>query len=163
MEVLVCFRHGFFLTSQWRKKTIFFRFTGHSGKSKHLCTILPQKNGPEAGKYFHVPSRSIPAILLPCQYGSIAIVQKVDFEIRPDLGCTTLKTSRKVVLDNPSVCLSLFPRALTCVRVNRSSWNFSGMFGYMGRCAVLIFEAIRKPVYKIILSTGFGYGVRKLE
>jgi len=60
--------------------------------------------------------------------GIIGIVQKNDFEIRPDLGCTTLKTSRKVVLDNPSVCLSvrpsvllsLFPRALTGVRVNRS-------------------------------------------
>jgi len=39
--------------------------------------------------------------------GSIGIVQKIDFEIRPDLGCTTLKMSRKVVLDNPSVCLSV--------------------------------------------------------
>ena len=39
--------------------------------------------------------------------GSIGIVQKIDFEIRPDLGCTTPKTSRKVVLDNPSVCLSV--------------------------------------------------------
>ena len=38
--------------------------------------------------------------------GNISIVQKIDFDIRPDLGCTTLKTSRKVVLDNPSVCLS---------------------------------------------------------
>ena len=65
--------------------------------------------------------------------GSIGIVQKIDFEIRPDLGCTTPKTSRKVVLDDPSVCLSvclsgrlsvllsLFPRALTGVRLNRSS------------------------------------------
>ena len=73
--------------------------------------------------------------------GSIGIVQKIDFEIRPDLGCTTPKTARKVVLDNPSVCLcvclsvclsgrlsvwpsvllSLFPRALTGVRFNRSS------------------------------------------
>jgi len=57
--------------------------------------------------------------------GSIGIVQKIDFEIRPDLGCT--KTSRKVVLDNPSVCvclsvlLSLFRRALTGIRLNRSS------------------------------------------
>jgi len=48
-------------------------------------------------------------VLVPCNYfyfhvnGSIGIVQKIDFEIRPDLGCT--KTSRKVVLDNPSVCL----------------------------------------------------------
>ena len=41
--------------------------------------------------------------------GSIGIVQKIDFEIRPDLGCTTLRTSRKVVLDNPSAsCLSVF-------------------------------------------------------
>jgi len=48
-----------------------------------------------------------------------------------------------------SVCLSLFPRALTSVRFNRSSWNFRGMFGYIGHCAVPIFEAIREPVYKI--------------
>jgi len=40
--------------------------------------------------------------------GSIGIVQKIDFEIRPDLGCATIKTSRKVVLDNPSVCLSVY-------------------------------------------------------
>jgi len=52
--------------------------------------------------------------------GSIGIVQKIDFEIRPDLGCTALKTSRKVILDNPSVCLSV-SRDLTGVRVNRSS------------------------------------------
>ena len=39
--------------------------------------------------------------------GSIGIVQKFDFEIRPDLGCTTPKTARKVVLDNPSVCLAV--------------------------------------------------------
>ena len=39
--------------------------------------------------------------------GSIGIVRKIDFEIRPDLGCTTPKTSRKVVLDNPSVCVSV--------------------------------------------------------
>ena len=41
--------------------------------------------------------------------GSIGIVQKIDFDIRPDLGCTTLKTSRKVVFDKPSVCLSVCP------------------------------------------------------
>jgi len=50
----------------------------------------------------------------------------------------------------PSVLLSLFPRALTGVRVNRSSCNFRGMFGYMEHCAKPIFEAIREPVYKII-------------
>ena len=88
---------------------------------------------------------------------SIGIVQKIDFEIRPDLGCTTLKTSRKVVLDNPSVCLSVclavaFPASyLTGVRFNRSSCNFRGMFGYMGHCAALFFEAICEPVCKIIL------------
>jgi len=37
--------------------------------------------------------------------GSIGIVLKIDFDITPDLGCTTLKTSRKVVLGNPSVCV----------------------------------------------------------
>ena len=90
--------------------------------------------------------------------GSIGIVQKIDFEIRPDLGCTTLKTSRKVVLDNPSVCLSVWPSVLlslflqapTGVRFNRSIWNFRGIFGYMWHCTVPIFEAIREPVYKII-------------
>jgi len=40
-------------------------------------------------------------------HGSVGIVQKIDLEIRPDLGCTTFKTSRKVVLDSPSVCLSV--------------------------------------------------------
>ena len=92
--------------------------------------------------------------------GSIGIVQKIDFEIRPDLGCTTPETSRKVVLDNPSVCLSVclsvcpsccrFSANSTGVRVKRSSWNFRGMLGYMGHCAASIFEAIREPVYKII-------------
>jgi len=38
--------------------------------------------------------------------GSIGIAQKIEFEIRPDLGCATLKASIKVVLDNPSVCVS---------------------------------------------------------
>ena len=49
--------------------------------------------------------------------GSIGIVQKIDFEIRPDLGCTTLKTSRKVVLDNPSVCQSVRPSVCLCPTV----------------------------------------------
>ena len=39
--------------------------------------------------------------------GSIGIVQKIDFEIRPDLGCSTPKSSGKVVFGNPSVCLSV--------------------------------------------------------
>jgi len=39
--------------------------------------------------------------------GSIGIVQKIEFEIRPDLGCKTFKTSRKVGFDNPSVCVCL--------------------------------------------------------
>jgi len=37
---------------------------------------------------------------------SVGIVKK-KFEIRPDLGCSTFKTSRKLILDNPSVCLSV--------------------------------------------------------
>ena len=51
-----------------------------------------------------------------------------------------------------SVCLAVaFPASsLTGVRLNRSSWNFRGMSGYIGHCAVPIFEAIREPVYKII-------------
>jgi len=45
----------------------------------------------------------------------IVIVQKIDFEIRPDLGCTTLKTSGKGfwtirLCVCPSVCLTVaFP------------------------------------------------------
>ena len=76
------------------------------------------------------------------------------------LYCSTFKTSRKVVLDNPPVCVCLsvglsvlplpFARTLTGVRVNRSSWNFRGIFGYIGRCVASIFEAIRLSVYKII-------------
>ena len=75
--------------------------------------------------------------------------------VRSDLGTTTLKTSRKVVLDNPSVyvsvcvLLSLFPRTLMGVRLNQSSWIFTGMLGYMGHCVVPSFEAIRQPVDKI--------------
>jgi len=40
---------------------------------------------------------------------SIGIVQKIEFEIRPDLGCTYVKPSkyREKFLDNPSVCLSI--------------------------------------------------------
>jgi len=37
----------------------------------------------------------------------LASCKKNDFEIRPDLGCTTIETSRKVVLDDMSVCLSV--------------------------------------------------------
>jgi len=55
--------------------------------------------------------------------GSIGIVQKIDYEIRPDLGCTTPKTSRKVVLDNLSVCLSVCPSV--CLSVCLSCCRFS--------------------------------------
>jgi len=48
------------------------------------------------------------------------VVQKIDFEIRLDLGCTAPKTSRKVVLDNPSVCLSVcLAVCLSCCRFSR--------------------------------------------
>ena len=60
------------------------RKTGH----KSLVDV-PQFRGSKF-YYFHVN-------------GSIGIVQKIEFEIKPDFGCTTFKTSRKVVLDNPSV------------------------------------------------------------
>ena len=51
--------------------------------------------------------------------GRIGIVQKIDFEIRPNLGCTTSKTSRKVVLNNLSVRLSvcLSVRLSVCLAV----------------------------------------------
>jgi len=52
--------------------------------------------------------------------GSNGIVQKNDFDIRSDLGCTTLETSRKVVLDNPSVCQSVcLSDRLSCCRFSR--------------------------------------------
>jgi len=40
-------------------------------------------------------------------HGSIGIVQKIELEIRPDMGWTTIETSEKVVLDKPSVFLSV--------------------------------------------------------
>jgi len=67
------------------------------GKCHFLCIFILQSEDLVRRLmlyYFHVN-------------GSIGIVHKIDFEIRPDLGCTTPKTSRKVVLDNPSVCLSV--------------------------------------------------------
>jgi len=87
--------------------------------------------------------------------GRIGIVQKIEFEIRSDLGCTTFKTSRKVVLNNPPVCVSVclavaFPANSHGRKINRSSRNFGGMFGYMGHCVVAIFVAIRQSVCKII-------------
>ena len=42
-------------------------------------------------------------------------MQKIDIEIRSDLGSKTFKTSRKVVLDNPSVSVRLCPSV--CVSV----------------------------------------------
>jgi len=38
---------------------------------------------------------------------SVGIVRKIEFEIRPDLRCKTIDMSRKVVLDNLCVCLSV--------------------------------------------------------
>jgi len=49
--------------------------------------------------------------------GSIGIVQKIDSEIRPNLGCATPKTSRKVVLDNLFVCLCVCLSVLLSVRL----------------------------------------------
>jgi len=66
-----------------------FRFPG--GRYYLNCNTTDLKRSTKIF-YFHVNGR-------------IGILQKIDFEIRPDLGCTTLKTSRKVVLNNPSVCL----------------------------------------------------------
>jgi len=45
------------------------------------------------------------AIFTSMSHRIVGIVQEIDLEIRPDSGCTTFKTSRKEVLDNPSVYL----------------------------------------------------------
>ena len=37
----------------------------------------------------------------------VVIVQNIKFEMRLDFGCSTFETSRKVVLDNPSVSVCL--------------------------------------------------------
>jgi len=68
-------------------------------KMPDLQRIVPQCSQVLPRYYFHVNE-------------STGIVQKIDFDIRPDLGCTTLKTSRKVNLGNPSVCLSVRPSVL---------------------------------------------------
>jgi len=84
-------------------------------------------------------------ILLPCQWKYWHLLASVCLSVCPSVRLSV----------GPSVCRTVclavaFSRALTGVRVNRSSWNFRGMFSYMGHCAVLIFEAIRQPVHKII-------------
>ena len=45
------------------------------------------------------------SILPPSHMEVLASCKKIEFEIRLYLGCTTIETSRKVVLDNTSVCL----------------------------------------------------------
>ena len=59
--------------------------------------------------------------------GSIGIVQKIDFELRPDSGCTTLKTSNKVVLNIPSLCMSVCVSVCLSVRLSDclSCYRFS--------------------------------------
>ena len=101
-------------------------------------------------------------------HGSIGIVQKIEFEIRTGLGCTTIETSRKVVLDSPSVCV----RVCLCVSARESdcpsvglavafSANSHGckgkpieikrcMFGHIRQCVVSIFVSICPPIFKII-------------
>ena len=82
-------------------------FTAPNGKKLKAILWKLQTKRKYCLYYFHVN-------------GSIGIVQKIDFEIRPDLWCTTPKTSRKVVLDNPSVCLSVcLAVCLSCCRFSR--------------------------------------------
>ena len=105
-------------------------------------------------------------ILLPCPIEVFSILQKLEFEIKPDLGCTACKTSRKVVLDNPSLCVcvcrhvclavAFAANSLKGVSFKRSHGNLRGMFCYTGHCVVTVFLAIREPVHKIILWPGFG-------
>jgi len=90
--------------SIWAIKTGFRTTYGSAYRRKRTgpCTV------PITTCYFHVN-------------GSIGIVKKIDFEIRPNLGCTTPKTSRKVVLDNPSVCLCVCPSVCLAVAFPASS------------------------------------------
>ena len=84
--------------------------------------ILPLKVHPihDAGKHSNVDKKQLYRTKVPIftsspvkptlrqyitsmSHGSSGIVQKIDR--KPDLGCTTIKKLRKVVLDNPSVCV----------------------------------------------------------
>ena len=86
-------------------------------------------------------------------HGKVGIMQKLEFEMRPDVGCTTFKTSRIVVLDNPSVsvspsCCCLF-RELSRANGLTEGVETLGACSNMGHGVVFIFEAIRQPVYNI--------------
>ena len=63
-------------------------------------------------------------ILIPCPMQLLPSCKKIDFKIRPDLGCTTFKTSRKVVLDNPPEGLCVYVSA--CPSVCPSCCIFCG-------------------------------------
>ena len=62
-------------------------------------------------------------IITSMSYGSVGIAQKIDFETRPDLGCTPQNVEGKAFGQSicVSVLLSLFQRILTGLRVDRSS------------------------------------------
>jgi len=110
-------------------------------------------------KHFFLAAR----IFTSMSHGSIGIVQKIAFEIRPDFWCTLQQPSKRRgkcgtirLCVCPRSCCS-FWRALTGLNVNRLRWNFRGMFLYKGHLVVSMLVAIPEPMYKIILLTGFGY------
>jgi len=127
-------------------------------------TDAPTGDNNHFSVYCTITYCSVPEILLPCQWkywhrAKYRLRDKTEFGMynpqnveKSGFGqsvCASICLS--VCLSFClSVLLSLFPRALTGVRFNRSSWNFKGMFGYMGHCTVPIFKAVCEPVYKII-------------
>ena len=123
MEVLACFRPGFFFCPRILVLYSCNAFLCLSLRRIATCCTDPQRAAyPRKGSFLNLGSN----LCAPTSYyfhvnGSIGIVQKINFEIRPDLGCTTLKSSRKVVLDNPSVCLSVWVSVCLAVAFPASS------------------------------------------
>jgi len=90
------------------------RITSFSGKKHYLCALHPffflSFENPERYHNFfalsHVTLDRIRSFCTSMSQESIGIVQykEIEFSIRPDLGCTINKTSRKVILSNICVC-----------------------------------------------------------
>jgi len=98
---------------------------------------------------------------------SVGILKKIEFDIRPGLGCTTFKTSRKVFLDNPSVCVSFCLSVCLTLAFSANSYGRTGkpiefkLWGHVqlyGALRRINFCADSSSRYKIIEKTDFGYG-----
>jgi len=73
-------------------------------------------------------------LLLPCQWHYWHRAKNRVWD-KTGFGIYNLQNVQKIGFGQPvclSVLLSFFPRTLTGVRVDRSSWNFRGMFGLYG-------------------------------